>query len=731
MRYGPAMDASKPTHEPHLGAFLGVFTPTVLTILGVIMYLRSGWVVGEVGLWGALTIVVIANLITGVTALSMSALATSMRVGVGGAYYLISRSFGLAIGGAIGIPLYMSQALSVTLYAYGIAEVVAMMWPGAPIPVIAGAVVLLVGAVAARSTEATLKMQLPIMVLIFGSILAMFLGVPWGGELQVPAFRTDSEQGYWAVFAVFFPAVTGILAGVSLSGDLKDPGRAIPLGTLAAVATGFAVYLAVPVALAYSAPPEVLTTHTQIWAEIAGSAWFIVPGMFGAILSSAFGSMLGAPRTLQALASDGLVPLRFAVVNRESGEPITALRFTTLIAFVAVFLGDLNLVASVLTMFFLTTYGMLNLVAGTEALVHDPSYRPRIRVPWWASFAGAAGCTMAMLLISTPAAILAVIIEVMVFWTLRRRAMQATWGDVRTGIWYTAARWALEGLNSAHHDSRNWRPHILMFAHDLSRSLRVLKFANDFGQQRGIVTVTTLLVGDIDDHTTIEEVTLRNRQLLDAKGIVAFPEVACVPDLESGIMTVAQANGYAGLSSNTVLFGWPDRVQGLATLLATTRKLATLEKCTVIARLVDSGHNEPDGRLPIAAVWWKGKASNGDLMLLMAYLLSLSQHWRGLRIVLKSIVKDDAERHDREEELKAMLPDLRIDVELEVIVEPDTPAAQIIIEHSKQASLVFLGLREPLRGEEDAYAEQLFDLVTQLPSTVLVRNAGPFRGNLV
>ncbi|NCG17702.1 MAG: Na-K-Cl cotransporter, partial [Rhodobacterales bacterium] len=196
-----------PANPKRFGWFLGVFTPTLLTVLGVIMYLRLGWVVGNAGLVGAVVIILVSNLITLATALSMSTLATNMRVGVGGAYFLISRSFGLEVGGAIGIPLYLSQVLSVTLYAYGLAESFKVLWDDIPIMPTAAVVVVIVGAVASRSTELTLKLQLPIMALILLSLVALSFGVEFGGS-SVPAVGDFTSASPVITFAVFFPAVT-------------------------------------------------------------------------------------------------------------------------------------------------------------------------------------------------------------------------------------------------------------------------------------------------------------------------------------------------------------------------------------------------------------------------------------------------------------------------------------------------------------------------------------------
>lgn len=712
-----------------LGTFLGVFTPTILTILGVIMYLRLGWVVGSAGLYGTLIIVVFSNLITFVTALSLSALATNMRVGVGGAYYLISRTLGLEIGGAIGIPLYLSQALSVTLYCYGLAEAIAFVWTGAPVSLLAGLLVLGVGAVAARSTELTLKAQLPMLVLIALSIASLFMGVDWGGERLSRNFGPVSE---WpTVFAVFFPAVTGILAGVSLSGDLKDPGRAIPRGVLSAVAVGFVVYLAIPFALARGLGTEaLLDPETAVWNEIAWVPALVLPGMCGAILSSAFGSILGAPRTLQALAQDRLAPASLARIDEKTGEPMVALYLSTAVALAAVFLGDLNAVATVLTMFFLTTYGTLNLVAGLEELVGDPSFRPRIRVPWWASFLAGLGCILAMFAISPLGALVAVAVEVVIYAVLSRRSLEATWGDVRGGMLLTAARFTLLRLRYARIEPRNWRPHILVFTTDLEERIGTVQMAQALGQHRGIITVMTLLVGDAEEHAPSHELAREQQHLLDDHGILAFCEVATVPDLHAGVLTCAQANGFAGLESNTAMFGWPvgDDHGSLARILSMTRKLDRLGKCTLIHR---EGTTAADAERT-AVVWWAGREHNGDLMLLLAHLLAGAREWRDLRIVLKSIASTTDEATSRSRELAAMLADIRITARCEVIVRGEDDDVQTLIRrHSQRASLVFLGMSAVAQGEEPAYAQRMVDLAADLPPTIFVRNGGPFRGKLV
>lgn len=718
-----------------LGTFLGVYTPTVLTILGLMLYLRIGWVVGNAGILGAIGIVVLANAITLATALSMSAIATNMRVGVGGAYYLISRTLGLEFGGAVGIPLYLSQTLSITLYAYGLGESMAVIGlPTWAIQVVAVATVVGVTLIAARSTEFTLKAQLPVMVLIVISLIALFSGIDWSTPRAdaVGTYADPEVTGFWDVFAVFFPAVTGVLAGVSLSGDLRDPRRAIPAGVLAAVATGFVVYLIVPIGLAFTADSATLAGDKLIWTRVAfAGPWLVMGGLWGAILSSAFGSILGAPRTLQALAFDGLAPKVLGRNDDKTGEPVLGLRISGGIALAAaILLPNLNAVAEWVTVFFLTTYGALNLVACVEALVGDPGFRPRIRVHWIVSALGAVGCFLAMFLINPYACLVAIAVEAVIFYVLSRRSLQSTWGDVRTGLWLSAARWVLMQLRLSRVDPRNWRPHLLVFTSRLAPSLRMVKLADQIGQHRGIVTVMELIPGEFPEPGVLQRRIAENQRVLTQAGLSAFCEVAAVPTFDGGVVSTAQANGFAGLQSNTCMFGYSgEGAEGLAKLFRLVRILDNIEKSVIVHR--PGPAVERDGT-PTIVVWWKGREHNGDLMLLLAHLLRAGREWRTASIVLKSVVATVAEADERRSEFSELLPDIRIDAEVEVIVhDDDTSVADVIRTGSAGADLVFLGMAVPEEGAEPAYAESIVTLVEGLPEVLLVHNAGPFRGRLV
>jgi hypothetical protein len=598
---------------------------------------------------------------------------------------------------------------------------------------LAAAIIIVITAVSGKSAELALKLQIPIMVAVGASLVALAVGGLAEGT-RTPEFGVTlrtAPQGFWYVFAVFFPAVTGFTAGIGMSGDLKDARHSIPRGTLAAVATGTAVYLLVPILLAVTTrvSPEELAVPGVVWTSIAlFGPWLVFPGLWGAILSSAFGSVLGGPRVLQALAADGLAPSFLARLS-PTGQPTIATWMSGAIALAAVALGGLNAVAQFVTILFLTLYVTINLASALESLVGDPSYRPTIKVPWYVSLLGSIGAIVVMFLISPWACLAAVVLESALYAYLRRRAMRKRWGDVRAGAWVALARWALLKLRQHEQDPRNWRPQILLFGGDPGKRAGLVRLASWFNQDRGIVTVCRLIVGDLDRLREVERVRDEMDRELDEAGVIAFPEVDVVSDFETGVLDVAQANGIAGLHSNTVMFGWSRRKERLESHLRIMRAMSYAGKNTIITRL--NWAHEP-GREKRIDIWWGGLQNNGDLMLLLAYLLRLNPGWREAKIRVRTVARDEEERQLQIDGLAKLLPETRIGAESEVILKPEGQTiTEVLHRSSAEADVVFLGLQEPEPGGEAAYADRIIELAEGLNTCIFVRSAGEFAGRLV
>ncbi len=708
-----------PARPGGLGWFGGVFTPSILTILGVIMYLRFGWVLANVGLAATLAIVTLSTLITFLTALSVAEIATDQRVRVGGAYYMISRSIGVETGGAIGIPLYFAQALSVALYTVGFAESLVRTFPVLNEKLVGLLTTAAVAALALRSARAAIRAQYVIMAAIGLSLVSLLLG----GPLEEPAptlFRAadPGSPGFWPVFAVFFPAVTGIMAGVNMSGDLKNPARAIPLGTLAAVGTGYVIYMALPVILAARVGTEALLSDPLIMRRIAWWGDAILLGVWGATLSSAVGSMLGAPRVLQALARDGVLPRGLRWLGRGSGledEPRAGTVVTLGVALAAVWLGNLNLIAPVLTMFFLTTYGALNAAAAIERFLASPSFRPKFRVHWSLSLAGFVGCVAVMFLINAVATVVAAAVVLGIFFWLERREVQTAWGDVRRGIWMALTRAGLLRIDSAP-DPKNWRPHLLVLSGAPTTRWHLIELASALTHNRGLITVSTVLrdEGVTPERRYAMEATVRD--YLAERGVPSLVRVVTAPDAFAGAERLIASYGLGSVVPNTILLGDSEEPGHRDSYCAMISGFHRARRNVLIV------HDVPErgfGRQRRIDVWWGGLKGNGGLMMILAYLLRSSVDWRGADVVLKMAVATEAAAAGVRENVAALIERSRTGVDFEVLVSGGRPFDEILKGSSRDADLVLTGIAEP--GEDfTGYYETLQRRAEGLPTTVFV-----------
>jgi amino acid transporter len=719
-----------------LGTFLGVFTPTILTILGVIMYMRAGWVAGHMGLVNTLLIVLIANSITLITTLSFSSVATNKKVGAGGAYYIISRTLGFAIGGAIGVPLFLSQVFSITLYSYGLAEVLNFLIPWIPVAPVAFVIIIIVAALSFKGADFALKTQIPIMAAV--AISLFFLAVGAFLKTDISSVRMSGPTGevtFFTAFAIFFPAVTGIMAGLGLSGDLKDPQRSIPLGAITATLVGFAVYLTVPFLLVMGADDKDLINDVMVWSEIApAGALFIIPGLFGAIFSSAVGSMLGAPRTLGALISDQFEKKSIIDFFNGSAGQKTVFGISLFIALSAVFLGNLNDVATVVTLFFLTVYGVVNITAALEGLSNEPSWRPRFRIPWIISLAGGVSCIVVMFMINPLASFAAIVIEFLLYVFLKRRSEKNIKGDARRGVYEKVIKNSLLNLRNHPMTARNWRPYLQIVINDPQKQKNLVKFGSFFAENSGIVTVTQLIEGKLgEDLIDIDGKTQFMENFYGQKDLTVFPEVNIVDDFEQGIITSVQANGIAGLQSNTVMICWPDEIKYLPKYLSIMRRISVIKKSFIIGKVsFDLKLLQKSSKPRSIHVWWGGLQRNGDMMLLLAYLLTTSVHWKNSVISIINIVDSGEKEQDAFFQLSHLASESRIAADIRIIVkDKDQSYVDIIHQTSKDADVVFMGLNTPLKGEEEPYALKLTELAGTLKAVFFIKNASVFEGTLL
>lgn len=720
-RSSPAVPLS---NESGLGTFGGVYTPSVLTILGVIMYLRFGWVVGNVGLFGALLIVTLSTGITLLTALSICAIATDRVVRTGGAYYMISRSLGIETGGAVGIPLYFAQAFSVALYTLGFAESLTKTF-GHLSQLYVGLITTIgVAILALTSAKIAIRAQYFIMAAIALSIISLLLGSPvdsgstqlWGAPENLTA------EPFWGVFAVFFPAVTGIMAGVNMSGDLREPTKSIPIGTLAAVATGYVIYMGLPLVLSFRAEPSTLIEDPLVMQKMAVWGPAILLGIWGATLSSAIGSILGAPRVLQALARDGVLPRWLRFLGTGSGpddEPRIGTAVTLGVATAVVCIGELNLIAPVLTMFFLTTYMVLNLSAGIEGLLQSPSFRPEFRVHWSLSLLGAVGCAVVMFLIDAMATVTAAAIVLGIYFWLQRRELQTTWGDVRRGIWMALLRIGIFQIGSSEtDDAKNWRPHMLVLSGTPTKRWTLIELANAFTHNRGFITISSVLPSGSRDPAQQAKLETKLRDYLDRRGIQALVRLIAAEDLCEGTQRLVEVYGLGPLVPNTVLLGDSEESDYRHRYCQMLAKVHQAGRNVVIFR---ENRDRSLGRQHRIDVWWRGMQGNGGLMLILAYLLRAGFAWRNASIYLKLVAPHPAAAEAAKANLDSWLQPLRLGVTSQVLVAEDRPFREILHESSQNADLVFLGMATPSDNENfTQYYEGLQQLVDGLPSTLFV-----------
>ena len=712
----------KPASTGHGFGTAPVFLASISTILGAILFLRFGYAVSDVGLLGTLGIIAIAHLVTIPTVLAVSEIATNRRVAGGGAYYIISRSFGTRIGGVIGIALYLSQAISVAFYLVAFAEAfgpaydwIEATWSFAVDPrfVSLPATAVLLAVVLNRGADVGVRVLSIVCLILGGSIATVLLGSAPEAirpeTFQLTATR-ESPHSFAVVFAIIFPAFTGMIAGLGLSGDLKNPHRSIPLGTIAATLAGMAIYILVAIKLAVSVNPEELHADQFVMARIAlwGPAVYI--GLAAAALSSALGSILVAPRTLQALGQDRVLP--FPALNRfvakgagAAGEPRWAAALSGAIAIFFVVIGDVDFIAQILTMFFLVTYGALCTVSFLEYFAGNPSYRPTFHTRWYVSLVGALMCAVLMLRMNALYALIAFsLMWAMYVGLSRSRRGERDFAAIFQGTIFQLTRRLRITLqkNLVERSAGGWRPSVVAITRHGERLghfdlLRWISHRHGFGHfiqyVEGEYTPATVRQARTEVRTLIGQTA--------ASGAGVYVDSLVSPSFRLALAQSLQMPGISGLPNNCLLLEFDElRKEEIAESIEGARVAVDTGFNALILR---STSHRFGYRSSIHLWLTEDNFDNAPLMLLLAYIIVGHPEWKRAEIRLFECCDLGSSEH-RNHDLAGLLSQERLPISAQnrmtIGYQNDEELENEVSRRSSRADLVIAGLpAATLRGD--------------------------------
>jgi len=651
---------NQPKTIKKFGTFGGVFTPTLLTILGVIMYLRLGWVVGNAGLLGAWLIILISFLITLCTALSMSAITTNIRIGAGGAYAIVSQALGLEVGGSLGIPRYISQGLAVTMYIFGFREGWLGIFPDHNAFLVDIIVFASLFTIAYISANLAIKTQFIIMGIIVLSLISIVIAA-YNGSMEQPlseslswgSFKGSLENGFsgsnfWIVFAVFFPAATGIMAGANMSGELKNPKQSIPTGTLWAIGVSFVIYMLLAFWISRSATEEELLTNYYIMADKAYIGPLIIAGILGATFSSALASIVGSSRILFAMGEHKVLPYSNMLAGTSSnGQPRNAMIVTGILIFFTLLLRNINAVAPLVTLFFLITYAMINIVVIIEQRLGLISYRPIFKIHKWVPWFGLISSIFAMFIINPSVSLISIAIVLMVYWYLSRQNLETPFEDVRSGLFVSFAEWAAKhtwGMKKM--QQRAWKANLMVPVRDVNGLKGTFEFLRNITNPKG--SIKLLGIEPFTENSILEEQLENISASFRNKGVFSSSTVIHTNEFANGINYGSQALQGAFFRPNIMFLNLQDHDDYDNELKPVMKESIRLEIGILLFNLHTTALL---GQRNTINVWISNRKGNWqldgwdignlDLSILVAYKLKMN--WKA-NIRLITIVDDPNEK---------------------------------------------------------------------------------------
>lgn len=720
-----------------------VFFTAIATILGAILFLRFGWAVGSLGFWGVILIIIVGHLVTIPTALSLSEIATNQKVEGGGEYFIISRSFGLNIGGTIGLALYMSQAISVAFYVIAFTEAFQPFFNwfsstyGWELPrqaISLPTMALLSILILKKGADMGVKALYFVVAILFASLALFFLGstdYEATNNFSFLHFDFRNMDNFFVIFAIIFPAFTGMTAGVGLSGDLKNPQKSIPWGTILATVIGMIIYFFISWKFIVSASPSDLMGDQLIMRQIAIGGAFVIPiGLAASTISSALGSVMVAPRTLQALAGDKSLPFNFgnsflAKGKGSNNEPFNASIITIAIAFVFVALGDVNAVGKIISMFFMITYGSLNLISFLYHFGADPSYRPSFRSASIFSLIGFLISVWLMFKMDFLYTVIAsVVMTFMYILISKTHKHRSGLESIFQGAVYQLSmklKLFVQGSKKAR-GANSWRPAAVCISSESFQREKAFDLLSWISYKYGYGTYIHLIKGLFEKETYRKANEIKESLLAktDNKKHNVFVDTLISPSYTSAIAQIVQLPGISGMENNMVIFEYfKSDNKGLKQILENYPIVRDAHNDVCVLRSTSTKINFKNG----IDIWVHlNDGENINLMILLAYVILAHPDWRKAKVKVHFIAGDN-ELEESKTELLDLIKNGRIPMSAKnvekIIVPNQDDYHSIINERSQNSALTIIGFNEDIIN--NGY-EKLFTSFEDLSDVLFVNS---------
>ncbi|XP_048581848.1 solute carrier family 12 member 9 isoform X2 [Nematostella vectensis] len=569
----------------------------------------------KAGLLLGVGLFIVAYLAVSITVLSISAIATNGVVKGGGAYYMISRTLGPEFGGAIGIIFFFANVFASALYVLGFVE--ALLNNFGPRGSLAhiesfhqgywyqflygSAILMLCLAVcmigAGMFAKTSFVIFLAVMVSVSAALISFiihdrndelhpasanplshnksirFSYTGWSFKTAKsnlwPKFTKDytkdehSEQTWLQVFAILFNGVTGIMAGANMSGDLKSPGKAIPYGTLTACLGTFVVYVILVICTGFTCSRELLVENYNYLQVIDNVRVLITIGVFASTLSAALSCLIGASRILHAIAKDqllGVILKPFAAGFGRNNEPLNAVLLSWFFVEIILFIGNLNTVAPLVSMFFLLCYGVTNMACFVLKVASAPNFRPTFKYfSWQTAFLGTVFCFVIMFAINPLYATISIAVMFILFIIISLRAPPTPWGDVSQALIYHQVRKYLLRLDVRKEHVKFWRPQVLLLVSNPRSSYNLIDFVNDI-KKSGLYILGHVQVGEFNSDSICQQKNDTGTWLnfVDCAEIKSFVELTIASSIRQGVQHLLLTSGLGGMRPNTVFLGFFD-----------------------------------------------------------------------------------------------------------------------------------------------------------------------------